>query len=726
MKNKAIVFVGTYPPRECGIATFTQDLLNNSKNNLGVDIVCKVAAFNMSPMDNYKYPKIVEWVINQNSKKEHLDLARSINNDDSIKGVVLQHEYGIYGGENGKNILYFMESCKKPMLVTLHTILPKPTLSMKAVTERIIRRADSLVVLTESSKKVLENVYPSSAGKVFVIPHGVHPTKFTGTKTAKNKLGLKKYTILSTFGLLSRGKGIEYVIKALPKVVKKNRSILYLIIGMTHPVIRRKEGETYRNELIKMVKKLKLNNHVKFYDQYLGLKELLEFLKATDIYISTSTNPNQAVSGTLSYAMGTGRAVVSTEFAQAKEIVTNETGRLVPIKNSEAISEALNELLKDKKKLIDMHKKAYEVTRPMLWGNVAWQYSKTLMWNYLPELDLTHLEKMTDGTGLIQFAKKDKPDLRSGYTADDNARAMIISSWLCKRGEKKEKMVELYLKFIEGCQLYNGKFINYKSSENKLATDQNKKECLEDASARAMWGLGEVMSNEYLSVEIRDRAKQAFMKGLETTKEFKFPRSMALMIKALVMARGTEDFRKLEHDNIILNYAESLAKLFKKNSVDGWEWYENKLTYSNAILPESLILAGYTLGKKNYIDTGEKSLDFLIKHTFMNNYYSPVGNSKWFEKGGIKSEYDQQPEDPAAMVLALVNAYIVTYKDLYKNLAFRCFSWFLGNNKDNLVIYNYKNGGCFDGLNKKGVNQNQGAESMVMYLMARLAIEEVK
>lgn len=376
--KRTIIFLSTYPPRECGIATFTQDLLSFCAKFLGERIQCKVAAFNLTHLDTYSYPKEVEWEIDQNSKNAYIQLAKTVNEDKNISGIIVQHEYGIFGGPEGNKILHFMQQCTKPILVTLHTILPTPLPKMKEVTEAIIKRADTLVVLTQRSKEMVEQIYPESIGKVFVIPHGIHPTEFSLQKKYKAKLELQKRTVLTTFGLLSRGKGIEYVINALPAVIKKHPSLLYLVLGETHPVIRRNEGEEYRIELIKLVRKLGLQKHVKFYDQYLSLPNLFSFLKATDIYISSSTNPNQAVSGTLSYALGAGRAVISTQFAQAKEIVTPDIGRLVPIKNSPAITAALLDLLNDKKSLEQMHLNAYNKTRYMLWSNVAEKYINLL------------------------------------------------------------------------------------------------------------------------------------------------------------------------------------------------------------------------------------------------------------------------------------------------------------------------------------------------------------
>ena len=391
------------------------------------------------------------WEIDQNCKKDHLDLASDINADNDITGVIIQHEYGIFGGREGEILLSFMENCTKPMLVTLHTVLPVPSPKMWAVTDRIIQLASTVVVLTGNSKKIIENLYPASRGKVFMIPHGIHPISFSASKKYKEKLELEDHFVFSTFGLLSRGKGIEYVLHALPEVIKKYPQALYLILGETHPVIRRQEGEKYRIELAKLITKLGLEEHVRFYDQYFGLPDLFEFLKATDIYISTSTNPNQSVSGTLSYALGTGRAVVSTEFTQAKELVTEANGRLVPIKSSQAITTALLDLLGDRKRLVRMHQNAYTTTRPMLWNTVAGDYLSLLGRMIVPVLKLDHLVNMTDGTGLFQFAKLSIPDKDFGYTLDDNARALIVCSWLYQRSPTPDvaRLIQLYLTFIK-------------------------------------------------------------------------------------------------------------------------------------------------------------------------------------------------------------------------------------------------------------------------------------
>jgi glycosyltransferase involved in cell wall biosynthesis len=710
--------MGTYPPRECGIATFNQDLLHSSQKYLGEMFACKVAALNLSSLDTYTYPKEVAWKIDQNNPGEMTSLSDLFNHDPSICGVMIQHEYGIYGNSDGKNLLAFMKRCNKPMVVTLHTVLPQPTAHMLKITQEIIREARIVVVLTKSSKKILESIYPEVIGKLHVIPHGIHGTNFSNTKSAKRNINLDHKIILSTFGLLSRGKGIEYVIRALPSVIKKHPSIKYLILGETHPVVRREEGESYRHELAAEIAALNLKGHVTFYDQYLSLTDLMKFLKATDIYISSSINPDQAVSGTLSYALGTGRAVISTDFAQAKEIITKETGVLVPTKDVVSLSQALMKMLSNPTQLTVMHANAYKKTRPMVWSNVAKRYSKLLTQFMLPPVNLSHLKKMTDEFGLFQFATLTVPNKKYGYTLDDNARALVVASWL------NHPSLLIYLHFIQKCQLKNGMLRNYINHEKKEFTDQNKTEDLEDATARAMWALSEVIANKSIHQDLRSLATSIFDLTLPHTQTFQHIRSMAFMIKA---------FANLDKSHIkisiyrkeIRRFASNLLDALSEHSHKSWVWFDSYLGYNNAVVPEALMIAGSITSDTVFTKKGLQTLSFLIKKTFSDNHYLPIGHSSWYENNEKRSSFDQQPEDPASMILALDTAHTITRDESYRNLMSVCFSWFLGNNSLKLPLYNHHDGGCFDGLHPDRVNLNQGAESQVSYLLSRLTMDKV-
>lgn len=701
-------------------------MLKSSQKILDPLVDYKVAALNLSPLDTYKYPPEVEWKIDQNSKKDHINLAKVLNEDVHVTGVIIQHEYGIFGGEDGEILLTFMKNCKKPMLVTLHTVLPDPNPKMKIVTEEIIKYSSTIVALTNNSKKIIETLYPKSIGKVFIIPHGIHQIAMSLPEEYKKKLELENHMILSTFGLLSRGKGIEYVLNALPNVIKKYPSVLYLILGETHPVVRRNEGEKYRTELAKLIVKLGLENHVKFYDQYFDLPDLFEFLKATDIYISTSTNPNQAVSGTLSYALGTGRAVISTEFAQAKELVTPDTGSLVPIKNSLAITKAILHLLSDEKRLLKMNQNAYKKTRPMLWSNVVVEYLDLLERMVVPTLKIDHLVNMTDDFGLFQFASLRIPNKDFGYTLDDNARALIACSWLIKQTKtpELEDLIRLYFAFIKKCQKKNGSFINYIGFKDKLPTSQNKIEDLEDSQTRGLWALAEIIANKTLPSDIKLTAKKMFLLNLRLGVKLTHLRAKAFAIKAFALVLPSLPENRIELLAKITDYADSFLIAFSSNSLKSWRWFESDLTYNNALLPESLLIAGKILKNDEYINYGFISLQFLIDKTFSKTYM-PIGHAVWYKNKKKRSNYDQQPEDPASMISLLIRAYNYTGEKKYKKLANICFSWFLGNNSLKISLYDYENGGCYDGLHPDRVNLNQGAESLTSYLMSSFMIMQL-
>lgn len=717
--------MGTYPPRECGIATFNQDLLHSAQHFFGDSVQCLATALNFSPLDTHAYPPEVVWQIDQKNKLEYKQFAMECNNNSQIGAIILQHEYGIFGGQDGEYILHFLEHYTKPVIVALHTVLPNPSPHMRLVTNRIVDRADKLIVLTDSTNTILAKEYPHSIGKTSIIPHGIHFTPFSTPLRFKRKLKLESKTILTTFGLMSRGKGIEYVLRALPAVVAKHPTVLYLILGETHPIVQRSEGEKYRKELIRLTSKLQLTAHVKFFDQYLSLEELLEYLKASDIYLSTSINPDQVVSGTLSYALGSGRAVVSTAFSQAKEIIQPSCGRLVPIKNSAAFSEAINELLENHQVLMRMHKNAYKSTRSMLWSSVAKEYALLLTQIILPPLNLTHFKTMTDDFGMFQFAHLSVPNKTFGYTLDDNARALVVC---CTIGlhdfSKIQKLVRVFVRFIATCQQGDGGFINYISYKGKIPTHQNKKEDLEDALSRAMWGLSEALIHPLVSTQTKREVTSILLKAMPHAASLTHLRSKAFMIKAFanLMQPAEIDFNLQELSTQTTKYSEDLLNAYESNSTKSWRWFENALGYNNGVIPEALLVAYELTGESNYKNCALSATSFLVSKTFSGNRYLPVGQSHWYTKNRKRSVFDQQPEEPASNILLLAKAYEITHDSSFKNKMKIAFSWFLGNNSLHTPLYTYENGGCFDGLHPDRVNLNQGAESLVSYLLSRAAI----
>ena len=732
-----IIYVSTFPPRECGMATFTEDLTAAIDDLLLPAIESRVVAVNTDDISRYHYPRKVIAQIGRSSQDEYIRTAEMINAMDDVHLVNVQHEFGIFAGHLGAHIISFLQALKKPSIVTMHSVLPSPDQEMYRVVRAIAEHASGLVAMTRHSRELLINVYGISEEKTSVIPHGIHAMPYTSSVKHKSFLGVSKKINLLTFGFLSRGKGLEYVIEALPEVVQAYPDFLYIILGVTHPNVLKEEGESYRNSLIQKVHELKLASHVNFYNEFVTLEELLQFLKAADIYISTSLNPNQAVSGTLSYALGTGRPVVSTCFAQAKELVTAEAGILVDFRNPHAYAQALIAFLKDPALRQQLGMNSYFRTRNMTWENVALEYLK-LFSNHsdaiaqgsaqkkFPRVNLSHLFRLTDNFGIIQFAQLSLPDIPSGYTLDDNARALIVACLYYREYKQKEelcKRIEVYLSFIEFVMGEDGQFYNYVRPDKKIDTAFNAKENLDDANGRAFWALAVCAVTDTLPQRILDRARALIKKRLEHYHMFESPRSVAFHVKGFcLLLEKMQEFNGLDFRQLIISHCDRLVSLYRGVSSPQWEWFENYLTYSNAVLPEALILGHKHTGNSEYFDMGRKTFEFLISQTFINRIYAPVGQDGWHHKTGERRYFDQQPEDVAAMTCALASAYIVTKDERYNKFMHEAFNWFLGDNSLKQVVYDRATGGCYDGVGEGYINLNQGAESTTSYLLARLSI----
>jgi glycosyltransferase involved in cell wall biosynthesis len=733
VNKNLIIFLSTFPPRECGIATFTKDLVDVFNELFFPKEEAKVVALNVNELSRLNYSKSVIMQISQTKKNEYAEIARKLNAIPSVKLICIQHEFGIHGGESGSYLLEFLSEIKKPVVIAMHTVLPASSSYFEKYKKIVVTVNDyvrRIIVMTETSKKILVEDYGIYPNKIKIIPHGIHATPYQGVAKAKVALGLNGKTVISTFGLLSKGKGIEYAIVALPEIVKKFPDAVYLIVGATHPIVLKREGEAYRNNLSKLVFKLDLNKNVIFYNTYLPTEKILQFLQATDVYLLPSLDPNQAVSGTLSYALGTGRPVVSTAFAQAKEDVTKEVGRLVEFKNPAAITEALNEILENKNLGIEMGKKAYFRTRKMTWQNVALSYMREfinivpelgLQEKNLPKIKLKHFINLTDDFGMFQFAKLTEPDPCSGYTLDDNARALIsVTQYYEKyKNEKALKLAQIYLKFMEhifsspGCH-------NYINNDKTFNIERNTKEGLDDACARGMYALAVVTASKSIPASMKKRAAKIFKIKFDLNKIVPAPRAVAFYIKAL--CKWLEYDSDVKYKEMLKKYCQYLIELYEKVSEPNWQWFEDILAYSNGVIPEALLLAYKRTGDQKYFNIAKDSLDFLAVHSFKINCCAPVGQSGWFKRGKKKTLFDQQPEEVTALVLALKAMYEASGDVKYKKKMRDAFEWFLGNNMLGQVVYDHTTGGCYDGVGEKEINLNQGAESTVSYLLARLAV----
>lgn len=731
-QNKSwIVCLSTFPPRRCGIATFTEDLTNAIDQMFGPPVESKIVAMNLTEISHLPYTNKVIFQVSQPREKDYANAANELNQIDEVKLVNIQHEFGIFGGRNGAYLLFFMKKLRKPVVTTLHTVLPAPDEKMRNIVQAIMKYSKGIIVMTYSSREILKKDYGLDPDRIHVIPHGIHHVSYKTSEHPKSILGVSGKLVLSTFGLLSPGKGIEYVIEALPKVVEKFPNVRFLIAGVTHPVVLGQMGENYRNFLIKKIYDLNLADYVSFYNTYFDQNDLFRFLEATDVYLSPSLNPDQTVSGTLSYALGSGRPVISTAFAQAKEDINDKVGILIGFKSPKAFANAIIKVLGNDRLRLQMGKNAYFRTRHMTWENIALSYLKyfsqfvpelTLGQRKLPPIKLTHLTKLTDNFGIIQFAKLTEPDLSSGYTIDDNARALIVATLHYKKFgiPSSLKLVSTYLNFIDQVAKPDGYFDNYVNSNHTIDEQRNIQEHSEDATARALYALALVSSAQQIPKRLRKQAHSFFETSFRKNIAFSSPRAIAFYIKALQCLLSKRKEPKVLAT--LRYYCEQLIALYEKSHSPDWEWFEHYLTYSNAILPEALLLGYKITGERRYLEVAEKTLTFLIKHTFKDSVYSPIGQSGWFPKGGTRQYFDQQPEDVAATVEALNIMFQVTNSKGYKELANSAFNWFLGDNVLGQVVYDRTSGGCYDGVGEKFINLNQGAESTISYLLARLSL----
>ncbi|OGL66055.1 hypothetical protein A3B21_02625 [Candidatus Uhrbacteria bacterium RIFCSPLOWO2_01_FULL_47_24] len=738
-----IVFLSTFPPRECGIGTFTADLAEAIDEMLAPQVETRVVAMNSDEITHFRYPSKVLFLIQQAKSEDYTYIAERLNEMPHVRVVSIQHEFGIFGGDYGMHLLHFLAALKKPAVITFHTVPSNPSVLMLEVMKKISAQVKGIIVMTNRSQELLVNIYGIEGDKIQVIPHGIHPLPYTQSAEAKSLLNLSQKTILSTFGLLNSGKGIEYVLDALPEVIKQIPNALYLILGKTHPSVLTKEGEAYRNFLMQKVHALGLENHVRFYNKFLPLKDLLQFLQATDVYLATSLDPDHSVSGTLSYALGTGRPVVSTAFAQAKEYITEEVGLLVDFKNPAAYADSLLKMLTDASLREQFGKNAYFRTRNMIWPNVAISYLRffarmvpglQISQKALPPIKFSHFFRLTDNFGMFQFAHLTKPSPEFGYTVDDNARALIAAGLYYEQTKKPGvlALIKIYLTFLEYAagpnvlahalvQAPKRLFENYINADRSFDTMKNNQENLEDANARALYALARISSISAIPKTERARARELFFKGVNCAMQFGSPRAIAFYCKGLAFICEKE--KNSELGTILRFYCDRLVKFYSVCSDEQWQWFEEYLTYSNAVLSEALLLSYRATSETRYLEVGKKTLDFLIQQTFEEGMYMAIGQDGWFKKGSRREYFDQQSEDASAMVQGLKAMYDISKDKQYRTFMYQAFYWFLGDNILGQVVYDRTTGGCYDGIGRNYINLNQGAESTISYQLARLAVE---
>ena len=728
-----MLLVSSYPSRECGLATFSNDIVEAVANVFGDTLPIEVCALE-NEGQIFEYSEEVKYTLSTSKIDDYRLVAEKINERNDIGLVCIQHEFGLFGGEYGDYILSFILALNKPIITVFHTVLPNPDDKRKKVVHAIADLSDRIVVLTKNSQNILIQDYEVVSAKTVVIPHGNHTVLWEQKEKLKNEFNFSDRIVMSTFGLISENKGIETVLYALPEIVSCYPEVVYLVIGKTHPEILRREGEKYRDSLIEIVKKQNLENNVIFVNEYLDLRELLDYLTLSEIYLFSSKDPNQAVSGTFAYAMSCGCAVISTPIPHAKESLHSENGILLNgFDQSDEFQDAIFRLIEDVETRIAMGKNAFAASSATTWKNIAIQYrllfdqltnrEDDLKFNF-PPIKLDHIEKLTTDYGILQFSKFSQPDPESGYTLDDNARA-LINMVLYNKVYPNENCLELastYLNFIEGIQGEDGWFNNYKDFEGQL-TPQNGEVNLEDANGRALWSLGIVISHrETLPLEMISQAVQCWDKAIKKIDNIKSPRAIAYTIKGLYhyyLAYKNEDI-KLSIENL----ADELLHHYDIHSEENWCWYEDYMTYANNVLPEAMMYSYLVTGDLKYKKIALITFDFLLSHYFMKGQLKVISNRGWFKKENERIFYGEQPIEVATTIIALDLFYEITQNKKYKDQLQLAFVWFLGNNHLKQIMYNPENGASYDGLEDTHVNINQGAESTLCFFKARLIMEK--
>lgn len=733
---RKIAFIADYIPRKCGIATFTADLYHAVSGQYPT-VECFVSAVS-EPDRTYDYPPEVRFEIEEEEPDSYRRAADFLNFSNADVAC-LQHEYGIFGGRAGGYILRLLRDLRIPLVTTLHTILKEPDPDQYRVLKEVAALSARLVVMTEKGRNFLREVYEVPEDKIDLIPHGIPDMPFVDPNFYKDQFGVEGKHVLLTFGLLSPNKGIEYVLRALPHILKEFPDLVYIVLGATHPNLVREQGETYRLSLERLASDLGIEKNVIFYNRFVELEELKEFLGAADIYITPYLNPAQITSGTLSYAFGCGKAVISTPYWHAEELLADGRGVLVPFADSDAIAKEVIGLLKDPTRRHAMRKRAYMLGREMVWSHVAHMYAESFekarrsRWDNthrplviktleqkpreLPPLRLDHLRRMTDSTGLLQHATYTLPNYAEGYCSDDNARALLLTINLEGIGQETreaQRLGNIYAAFLNHAfDRKTGRFHNFMGYDRRWIDETGSDDC----QGRVIWALGACVGrsrDNTLRMWAAGLLEHALVTILDTTS----PRGWAFALVGI-----HEYFRQLSGDRLVNQVRETLTQrlitLYDEHSSEDWPWFEPIVSYDNAKLPHALLLSGRWGENPRAFDIALKTLRWLAElQTSETGHFRPIGSNGFYPKGGECARFDQQPIEAYSMLSACLEAYRSTNDEYWLQKARAAFDWFLGRNDLSLDLVDYRSGGCRDGLHVDRVNQNQGAESTLAFLLS--------
>ncbi|MCD8741690.1 glycosyltransferase family 4 protein [Mucilaginibacter roseus] len=736
-----IAYISTYPPRECGIATFNQNLMrainaNFPERKKPSDGGYVVALNDSSDIEEYEYPEEVKYVVRQNNQKDYIRAANYINTS-TVDACILEHEFGIYGGESGIYILPLINRLEKPLISILHTVLKEPSYVQRIIIREIAEQSSKVVVMSQRAVEFLTDIYDIPEEKIQIIEHGVPDLEAPVDNPVKSLSSFKNHRVLLTFGLLSRNKGLETVIKALPKIVEKHPDVVYVILGNTHPGVLKNSGEEYRDSLKSLAAQLGVAKNLAFINKFVSEEELINYLTACEVYVTPYLNEAQITSGTLSYAVGSGAAVVSTPYWHAQELLAHNRGRLFDFKNHDALSDIVIELLDDDNALNELKQNAYQYGLHLRYPAIGAEFIKVaqeacmshdfsdkILKNsivdpeILPNFSLAHILRLTDDTGIVQHAKYGIPNLKEGYCLDDNSRALIMAIMAYQRNKSQEAfdLLPVYLSYIHYMQTDDGNFRNFLSFDRRYLDEIGS----EDSFGRTIWALGHLIgcaaSNSY-----REFALELFQKSFPHFKNLRYLRGMAntiIGISLYLQAVPTDEGMVQELNRL----TQPLVNAFNEAATDDWQWFEEGMTYDNAILPLALLHSCEITGNEEVRQIALKSMAFLDNLTLSNGYLSPVGNDGWYYRGGTFPVYDQQAIETMAMVLMHFQAYKIFRTPEYIEKMFLSYKWFLGENTLRAPLYDYETKGCCDGLLPTGINRNQGAESTLAYMISHLTV----
>jgi glycosyltransferase involved in cell wall biosynthesis len=737
---KRIAFVGNYLPRQCGIATFTTDLCEAFANAYS-ETTCIALPVNDTE-EGYAYPPRVRFEISEKDIRSYSRAADFLNIN-NVDLVCLQHEYGIFGGKAGSHLLALLQELRMPIVTTLHTILSDPNKDQLRVLKEVAVLSDRLVVMSERGAKFLREIYGISNDKIDLIPHGIPDVPFVDPSFHKDLFGVEGKIVLLSFGLLSANKGIENVINALPAILAKHPNVVYIILGATHPHVLLHDGETYRLSLQWLAQEKGVEGQVIFYNRFVSIEELVEFISAADIYITPYMNAAQITSGTLAYTLGAGKAVISTPYWYAEEMLAEERGILVPFHDPDALAAEVNDLLDNEAKRHAMRKRAYLFGRSMIWPQVAQRYkesferAKSERRNHtvpgftakaldkssgeLPPLKLDHLRHMTDETGMLQHSVFTIPNYREGYTTDDNARALMVSALLEEGGSGVAfDLASRYLAFVwYAFNTETGRFRNVMDYQRHWQEDS----ISDDSHGRTLWSLGTVLGRSS-SLALHNMAGWMFEQALPAILSTTSPRAWAFALIGI-----HEYLRRFDGDRKANQVREELANrlltMYQSNRTDEWRWFEDSLTYCNAALSHALIMSGKWIPNTAMMEAGFESLRWLAdlqRADEDGGHFIPIGSNGFYKRGKERARFDQQPVEAQTMVSACLEAYKISGDKRWHKEARRAFEWFLGRNDLNIPIYDPTTGGCRDGLHPDRPNENQGAESTLAFLQALMEL----